>query len=121
MSIDPLIDDWSLNMSEGILTLTDNDFEAEVLKTPELALVDFWAEWCAPCRALAPVIKGVADSYQGRLKVGKINVDENPNTAGRYQVRAIPTMLLFKNGEVVDQIVGLVSQSKLSDVINRHL
>ena len=101
-------------MSEGILTLSDTDFDTEVIKASQLTIVDFWAEWCAPCRALAPVLETVAGAYRGRVTVGKLNVDDNPLTAGKYAVRAIPTVLFFKNGEVVDQVVGLVSKATAS-------
>lgn len=108
-------------MSKGIVTLTDDEFDTQVLKASKLTLVDFWAEWCAPCRALTPVVEEMAKSYEGKLVVGKMNIDEHPNTPGKYSVRAIPTLLLFKDGNVVDQVVGLVSKSKLDEVIAKHL
>lgn len=108
-------------MSDNILTVTDSDFEEKVLKAAELTLVDFWAEWCGPCRALTPVVEEVADSYKGRLRVGKMDIDQNPKTPSSYAVRAIPTMLLFKDGQVVDQIVGLVNKSKLDGILAKHL
>ena len=108
-------------MSEGILDLSDSDFEAQVLKSTEPTLVDFWAEWCAPCKALTPVVEEIANSYDGKLKVGKMNIDHHPTTPGKYAVRAIPTLLLFKGGEVVDQVVGLVSKAKLDEMIQKHL
>lgn len=108
-------------MSEGILTLTDADFESKVLKASQPTLVDFWAEWCAPCRALTSVVEEVASEYKGRLQVGKMNIDDHPQTPSQYAVRAIPTLLLFKDGEVVDQVVGLVSKSKLQDLVAKHL
>lgn len=108
-------------MSKGIVTLTDDEFDSQVLKGSKLTLVDFWAEWCAPCRALTPVVEEMAKTYEGKLVVGKMNIDEHPNTPGKYSVRAIPTLLLFKNGNVVDQVVGLVSKSKLDEVIAKHL
>jgi thioredoxin 1 len=108
-------------MSEGILTLTDDEFDTQVLKASKLTLVDFWAEWCAPCRALTPVVEEMAKNYEGKLSVGKMNIDEHPNTPGKYSVRAIPTLLLFKDGNVVDQVVGLVSKAKLSEVIAKHI
>lgn len=107
-------------MGAGIVTLTDSDFGQEVLQSNELALVDFWAEWCAPCRALGPIIEDVAKSHAGRVKVGKMNIDENPSTPGKYAVRAIPTVMLFKNGQLVDQVVGLVSKAKLEELISKH-
>jgi thioredoxin 1 len=108
-------------MSEGILTLTDKEFDAQVLKAGTPTLVDFWAEWCAPCRALTPVVEEIAKSYQGKLQVGKMNIDEHPDVPSQYAVRAIPTLLLFKGGQVVDQIVGLVPKAKLDAMIARHL
>jgi thioredoxin 1 len=108
-------------MSDLILHLTDSEFETSVLKASQLTLVDFWAEWCAPCRALGPVIDAMAEAYQGKLQVAKMNIDEHPRTPGKYAVRAIPTLLLFKNGAVVDQVVGLVSKTKLEQMIQKHL
>jgi thioredoxin 1 len=108
-------------MSEGIVQLTDAEFEAKVLQAEKPTLVDFWAEWCAPCRALTPVVEDVAKDFAGKVVVAKMNIDDHPNTPGRYAVRAIPTMLLFKDGEVVDQLVGLVSKAKLSEMIKKHL
>lgn len=108
-------------MSAGIVEVTDGEFETQVLKHSQPTLVDFWAEWCAPCRALAPVVEEIATDYSGRLQVAKMNIEEHPATPGKYAVQAIPTLLLFKNGEVVDQLVGLVSRSKLSEMIDKHL
>lgn len=108
-------------MAQGVLTLTDGEFETQVLKSSQAVLVDFWAEWCGPCRALAPVVEDLAKTYAGRLVVGKMNIDDHPNAAGRYGVRAIPTLLIFKNGAVVDQVVGLVSKAKLDEVVSKHL
>ncbi len=108
-------------MSAGIVTLTDGEFQEKVLDNKLPTLVDFWAEWCAPCRALTPVVEEVAKSYEGRIQVGKMNIDEHPATAGQYAVRAIPTLLLFKDDQVVDQVVGLVSKAKLDEMIARHV
>ena len=108
-------------MSNVILTLSDADFENDVLKADLPMLVDFWAEWCGPCRSLAPVIDTVAASYQHRLQVAKLNVDDNPSTPGKYAVRALPTLLLFKNGDVVEQLVGLVTKEVLETAIEKHL
>ncbi|MBI5507558.1 MAG: thioredoxin [Deltaproteobacteria bacterium] len=108
-------------MSDSIVTLTDKEFDAQVLKAEQPTLVDFWAEWCAPCRALTPVIEEIATNYKGRLQVGKMNIDEHPDTPSQYAVRAIPTLLLFKGGKVVDQVVGLVPKSKLDQIIAKHL
>lgn len=108
-------------MSEAILELTDAEFQKQVLESSRPTLVDFWAEWCAPCRALAPVVEEIAADFGDRLQVAKMNIDDHPATPGRYSVRAIPTLLLFKDGQVVDQVVGLVSKAKLGEVVNRHL
>jgi thioredoxin 1 len=90
----------------GVTEVTDQNFDAEILRGELPAIVDFWAEWCAPCRAIAPIIADLAASYGGQVKVVKMNVDENPNTPARYGVRAIPTILAFKGGVVVEQITG---------------
>lgn len=108
-------------MADGILTLTDGDFESQVIQAEHPTLVDFWAEWCAPCRALGPVVDAVAQTYAGKLQVGKMNIDEHPHTPGQYSVRAIPTLLLFKGGQVVEQMVGLVSRAKLEEMIAKHV
>jgi thioredoxin 1 len=108
-------------MGQDIKQVGDDEFEAQVLKAQTPTLIDFWAEWCAPCRALSPLVAEVAAKYQGKLNVMKMNVDEHPNTPGRYAVRAIPTLLLFKGGQVVDQVVGLVSRAKLDELIAKHV
>ncbi len=99
----------------------DDDFEAQVLKAGSPTLVDFWAEWCAPCRALSPLVEELANKYQGKLNVAKMNIDDHPQTPGKYGIRAIPTMLIFKDGQVVDQIVGLVSRTKLDEIVTKHV
>lgn len=98
---------------------TDDNFEKEVLKSNVPALVDFWAEWCGPCRALAPIVDELASEYSGKLKVFKMNVDENPVTPGRYGIRGIPTLLLFKNGELVDQVVGAHPKQNIAQMIGK--
>ncbi len=108
-------------MGQDIKQVGDGDFEAAVLKAPTPTLVDFWAEWCAPCRALSPLVDEMAGKYKGKLQVMKMNIDEHPNTPGRYAVRAIPTLLIFKGGQVVDQVVGLVSRNKLDELIAKHV
>ena len=108
-------------MSDAVLTVTDDGFDTEVLNAGQPTLVDFWAEWCGPCRALTPVINEVAAAYEGKLRVAKMNIDENPGTPGKYAVRAIPTLLLFKDGAVAEQLVGLVTKAKLDEVLEKHL
>ena len=102
-------------------TVTDNTFKAEVISSTTPVLVDFWAEWCAPCRALAPVVAKVAEANAGKLKVGKLNVDENPATAQQYGIQGIPTLLLFKEGKVAHQIVGYQSQGNIQRAIDEAL
>ena len=92
--------------SENVCTFTDDNFEKEVLQSDIPVLVDFWATWCAPCKAIAPLIDTIAAEYEGRVKVGKVNVDDNPATPGKYGVRGIPTVILLKDGKVLDQVVG---------------
>ncbi len=110
-------------MSENpnIHHFTDAGFEDDVLKSNVPVLVDFWAEWCAPCRMLAPTVEVIANQYQGRVKVGKLNVDENMTISQRFNVRGIPTLLLFKGGQVKDQIVGNTSKDNIAQMIDRHL
>ncbi len=106
-------------MSEKVLNVTDKSFDMEVLKSATPVLVDFWATWCAPCRAIAPIIEEMAETYSGKIKVAKMNVDENPSTPGKYGVRGIPTLVLFRNGEVVDQVVGAVPKSQIKGLIEK--
>jgi thioredoxin 1 len=103
----------------NVKTATDDNFETEILNSQTPALVDFWAVWCGPCRALAPVIDELANDNEGKLNVFKLNVDDNPNIAAKYGVRGIPTILLFKNGQVVEQQVGVVPKADLQKLINR--
>lgn len=107
--------------SKNVLTFTDEAFDQEVLNSDLPVLVDFWAEWCGPCRMMAPTVDAIADAYAGRLKVGKLNVDYNGATAMRYNIRGIPTLLLFKNGKVVAQRVGAVSRAEVEKMIAPHL
>lgn len=110
-------------MSEKVLpvTVTDKTFEQEILHSDVPALVDFWASWCAPCKMVGPMIEELAEEYKGRLKVAKLNVDENVDTPTRYGIRGIPALLLFKDGELVDQIVGAVSKSALVQFIEKGI
>ncbi len=108
-------------MADSTLTFSDANFEADVLKAEEPVLVDFWAPWCGPCRALAPTVEALAREYAGRVKVGKLNVDDNPETAIRYGVRSIPTLILFRGGTVVDQTIGLTSRQQLAEKLDAAL
>jgi thioredoxin 1 len=105
----------------NVETFTDGNFDATVLKAGVPVLVDFWAEWCGPCKRLAPTIDQLATDYAGKVTIGKLNVDDNPNTAFKFQIRGIPAVLLFKNGEVVDQVVGLAPKEDFVKVLDRHL
>lgn len=106
-------------MAGNIIEVTDASFQEEVLESNVPVLVDFWAAWCGPCRALAPTIETVADSNVGRVKVCKLDVDSNPSMAGRYAVRSIPTMLIFKDGENVGQLIGNVPKSAIENLIDK--
>jgi thioredoxin 1 len=108
-------------MSDKVHTFSDGTWESEVLHSEKPVLVDFWAEWCQPCRVIAPTIEALAEEYGDRVKVGKLNVDENTATSATYQVRGIPTVLLLKGGEVREQVVGLASKANLSKLIEKHL
>ncbi len=103
------------------LTFTDANFDTEVLKADVPVLVDFWAEWCGPCRMMSPTIDAIAAEYAGKVKVGKLNVDENGAAAMRYGIRGIPTLLLFKNGNVVEQRVGAIGKTDVQRMIDPHL
>ena len=100
------------------IQVTDSNFETEVLKCDLPVLVDFWAPWCGPCRAIAPVIDELTQEYAGRVKIAKMNVDENSSTPSKYGIRAIPTLILFKGGEVVEQITGAVSKGSIKDLLS---
>lgn len=108
-------------MSENIQDVSDSDFEAEIINSDTPALVDFWATWCAPCKAIAPVVEELAGEFEGKVKVVKMNVDDNPSTPGKYGVRGIPTLLLFKDGEVVDQVVGAVPKGQIKELMEKGL
>lgn len=105
----------------GVLEVTDANFDQEVLNSEQPVMVDFWAVWCGPCKAIAPIVDGVAQAYAGKLKVAKVNVDQNGATPSRYGIRGIPALLFFKNGKVADQIVGYVPQNIVEDKIQRLL
>jgi thioredoxin 1 len=103
------------------LTFTDAAFESDVLKSDKPVLVDFWAEWCGPCRMMTSTIDSIATDYEGKAKVGKMNVDDNGQTAMRFQIRGIPALLLFKGGKIVDQRVGAVGKSDLQKMLDAHV
>jgi len=105
----------------SLLHVTDKDFATEVLNSDLPVLVDFWATWCGPCRSISPIVEDLAKQFSGRLKVTKLNVDENPGTPSQYGVRGIPTLILFKGGKAVDQIVGAVPKAKLVTMIEKAL
>lgn len=107
--------------SDKVVQLSDDGFEEQVLKSAQPVLVDFWASWCAPCKAISPVIDGLADEYAGKVTIAKLNVDENPATPGKYGVRGIPTLILFKDGQVVDQVVGAVPKNQLEGLLKKAL
>ncbi len=108
-------------MAEGVKEINDSTFDDEVLKATELVLVDFWAPWCGPCKAIAPMVDEISKAFEGQLKVTKCNVDDNPATPSNYGIRAIPTLMLFKGGEKVETIVGMVEKSKLEQAIKNNL
>ncbi len=104
-----------------IVSITDASFEEEVLKSELPVLVDFWAEWCPPCRALGPTLEGIAADYEGRVKIAKLNVDENPKHAHAFGIRAIPTMIMFRGGSPGERITGALPRKNITDVIDRAL
>ena len=107
--------------SDKVKVFTDTDFDNTVKQASVPVLVDFWAEWCGPCRRLAPTVDALADEYQGKVTVGKLNVDENPMTAEKFNIRGIPTLLLFKGGEMVEQVVGLAEKDRLKKIIDKYV
>ncbi|RLC41683.1 MAG: thioredoxin [Candidatus Coatesbacteria bacterium] len=106
---------------EKIINISDSNFEEEVIKSNIPVLVDFWAEWCAPCKMVEPTLESIADEYNGRKKVGRLNVDENPESASKYRITSIPSLLFFKDNKVVDMLVGAVPKEYIKDVIDRIL
>ena len=107
--------------TEQVQTFTDGNFDDSVLKSSAPVLVDFWAEWCGPCKRLAPTVDALAADYAGKVTFGKLNVDENPNISFKFQIRGIPTLLLFKGGQVVESVVGLAQKDDLKKVIDKHI
>ena len=107
--------------SESILELSDASFESDVINSEVPVLVDFWAPWCGPCRAVAPIVEEISEAYDGKIKVGKLNVDENPSTTMKFGIRSIPTLLVFKGGEAVEQIIGAVPKGEIEKAVDKAL
>ena len=107
--------------SDNITSLEDSTFDTEVINADVPVLVDFWAPWCAPCKAIAPAVEELAAAYAGKVKVGKLNIDDHPTTPQKYNIRGIPTLLMFKDGQAVDQIVGGVPKSRIEDMLKKAL
>jgi len=107
--------------ANGIIELSDTNFDAEVMKSDVPVLVDFWAPWCGPCRAIAPSVEEISSSYQGKIKVGKLNVDENQQTTMKFGIRSIPTLIVFKGGKAVEQIIGAVPKGEIERVVGKAL
>ena len=109
------------NVQAAVQTFTDGNFEANVLKSSGPVLVDFWAEWCGPCKRLGPTVEALATEYAGKITIGKLNIDDNPGTPEKFQIRGIPTLLIFKGGQVVETVVGLAHKDDIKARIDKHL
>ncbi|MEQ9619703.1 MAG: thioredoxin [Deltaproteobacteria bacterium] len=107
--------------SDGIIELSDSNFDTEVIKSETPVLVDFWAPWCGPCRALAPIVEEISTDYEGKLKVGKLNVDENQQITMKFGIRSIPTLIVFKGGQAVEQVIGAVPKGEIERAIGKAL
>ncbi|AEV69623.1 thioredoxin [Acetivibrio clariflavus] len=107
--------------SEKVVIINKNNFEEEVLKSDKAVLVDFWAPWCGPCRAVGPIVDELADEYEGRAKISKLNVDDEGELAAKFRVMSIPTIMIFKNGEVVEKVIGARSKSELISLLDKHI
>ena len=105
----------------NVIEFNDSNFDSEVVKSDKPVLVDFWAEWCGPCKMIAPSVEKISEEYSGKLKVGKLDVDSNPNISSTFGIRSIPTLLIFKNGAPVDQIVGAVSKEVIASKVDNHI
>ena len=108
-------------MAKGIMEISDSSFDSEILKSDKPVVVDFWAPWCGPCKAIGPLIEDLAGTYGDQVKFTKCNVDDNPVTPGKFGIKAIPTLIFFKEGKVVDQITGMVAKTKLEDTLKNIL
>ncbi|SEL93395.1 thioredoxin [Syntrophus gentianae] len=110
-----------MSSQESLIHVSDKNFEEEIIKSDKPALVDFWATWCGPCRAIGPLVEELAETYKERVKISKLNVDESPKIAADFGVRSIPTLMLFKDGKVIDTLVGVVSRERLEEFIDQSL
>ncbi|MGP1932118.1 MAG: thioredoxin TrxA [Arsenophonus sp.] len=108
-------------MNNKIIYLSDNDFNKKVFSSEKLVLVDFWAKWCGPCKMISPILDEIADEYEIKLIIGKLNVDDNPKTSAKYAIRSIPTLLLLKSGNLIDKQVGFLSKTQLKEFLNKNI